>query len=84
MSKVELSEGVRIGNENLVRVTESASQKISTLIDREQKGDFLRITGGGCNGLSYKMKFTPTSKSGIYWSKVRGLPCWLTRKRALP
>ena len=40
MSKVELSEGVRIGNENLVRVTESASQKISTLIDREQKGGF--------------------------------------------
>ena len=85
MSEVELSEGVRIGNENLVRVTESASQKISTLIDREQKGDFLRIriTGGGCNGLSYKMKFTPTSKSGDILVESSGIAVLVDPKTAL-
>ena len=38
MSNVELAEGIRVGNEKLVRVTNSASQKISKLIAREQKG----------------------------------------------
>ena len=49
----------RVGNENLVRVTPNAATKIDELKQRENQGDFLRIriTGGGCNGLSYKMKF---------------------------
>ena len=55
----ELPEGVREGNEKLILVTESAGAKLNALVAREQKGEYLRIkiTGGGCNGLSYKMKF---------------------------
>ena len=36
------------------------------LIEREQSGSMLRIkiVGGGCNGLSYKMKFTEDTKTG--------------------
>lgn len=51
---------VRKGNENLVKLTPSAGEKTRTLIAREKKGDFLRlgISGGGCNGLTYKMAFT--------------------------
>jgi len=51
-------------NENLVRLTPRASEKVSQLMEREHAGGFLRIriTGGGCNGLSYKMKFVDSGK----------------------
>ncbi len=61
-----LPEGVRQGNERLVRLTEAAGAKLNALVEREQQGDYLRlkITGGGCNGLSYKMQFVATPKRG--------------------
>ena len=60
---LEAPDGVRLGNEKLVLVTSAAGTKLSSLIEREQKGNYLRvkITGGGCNGLSYKMKFVLTA-----------------------
>ena len=63
---LEIPPGVMSGNERLVKVTPSAARKIFKLIEREDNGDFLRIriTGGGCNGLSYKMKFVSTGKAG--------------------
>ncbi len=62
----EIPEGVREGNEKLVQLTEDAGVKVRSLIAREDKGDFLRIaiTGGGCNGLSYKLRFTAAPKRG--------------------
>ena len=61
-----LPEGVREGNEKLVRVTAAAGAKIAALIEREQTGDYLRIaiTGGGYNGLSYKLRFTGKTRRG--------------------
>ena len=61
-----LPEGVRAGTELLVKVTPPAGTKIRTLIARERQGELLRIaiTGGGCNGLSYKMKFAPEPRRG--------------------
>jgi iron-sulfur cluster assembly protein len=66
VAPVGLPEGVRLGNENLVRLTAAAGAKVAALIAREQQGGFLRvaITGGGCNGLSYKMKFVPEPRRG--------------------
>lgn len=51
-------------NEKLVRLTPEAALKIGQLIEREKNGEYLRIriTGGGCNGLSYKMKFVEVGK----------------------
>jgi iron-sulfur cluster assembly protein len=65
-SSASLPEGVRAGNENLVHLTPAAGSKVAALIAREAQGEFLRIaiTGGGCNGLSYKMKFVPAPKRG--------------------
>lgn len=65
-SFASLPEGVRAGNENLVHLTPAAGSKVAALIAREAQGEFLRIaiTGGGCNGLSYKMKFVPAPKRG--------------------
>ena len=57
-----IPEGVRQVDERLVKLSQAASTKVKALIEREEdKEQILRIaiTGGGCNGLSYKMKFIP-------------------------
>lgn len=63
---VQLPEGVREGNERLVRLTDSAVAKVAALRDRDRQGDYLRIaiSGGGCNGLSYKLRFVTEPKKG--------------------
>ena len=80
-----LPDGVREGNENLVRLTESAGHKINSLIEREGQGSFLRvaISGGGCNGLSYKMKFVPSPKRGDILVKTGGASVIVDSKSAL-
>lgn len=80
-----LPEGVRQGNENLVRLTTAAAQKVASLIAREQQGEFLRvaITGGGCNGLSYKLRFTPQPRPGDILVRTAGTPVVVDPKTAL-
>ena len=82
---VELPVGVREGNEKLVKVSVSASVKIFQLIEREGKGEFLRIriTGGGCNGLSYKMKFVVEPKEGDIYVLSEGVKVLVDSKTAL-
>jgi iron-sulfur cluster assembly protein len=82
---LEIPEGVRLGNEKLVLVTEAAGRKLNSLIEREQKGDFLRlkITGGGCNGLSYKMKFVAEPKRGDILVRSSGAQILVDTKSAL-
>jgi len=78
-------EGVREGNENLVRLTADAGTKVAALIAREQQGNYLRIaiTGGGCNGLSYKLKFTPEPRKGDILVRTAGVPVVVDPKTAL-
>ena len=80
-----LPEGVRPGNENLVRLTESAGVKVAALIARENQGEYLRvaISGGGCNGLSYKMKFVPEPKRGNILVTTAGVRVLVDSKSAL-
>ena len=80
-----MPEGVREGNENLVRLTAAAGTKVAALIAREQQGEFLRIaiTGGGCNGLSYKMKFVPEPKRGDILVATGGARVVVDSKSAL-
>jgi iron-sulfur cluster assembly protein len=61
-----LPEGVREGTNHLVKLTEAAIDKVRGLRAREKNGEFLRvaISGGGCNGLSYKLRFVPEPKRG--------------------
>jgi iron-sulfur cluster assembly protein len=82
---IGLPEGVREGNENLVRLTPAAGAKVAALIAREKQGNFLRvaITGGGCNGLSYKMKFVPEPKRGDILVRTAGVPVVVDSKSAL-
>lgn len=78
-------EGVREGNENLVRLTADAGAKVAALIAREQQGDYLRIaiTGGGCNGLSYKLKFIGEPRRGDILVRSAGVPVIVDPKTAL-
>jgi iron-sulfur cluster assembly protein len=82
---IEFSAGVRQGNEKLVRVTLAAAQKLVQLMDREGRGDFLRIriTGGGCNGLSYKMKFVEQGKAGDIGVMSEGIGLLVDSKTSL-
>lgn len=84
-SVLEIPEGVRVGNEKLILVTETAGAKLRSLIERERKGDFLRvkISGGGCNGLSYKMKFVEAPKRGDILVRSGGAEILVDTKSAL-
>lgn len=63
---IALPDGVRLGNTRLIQLTAAAVGKVASLRAREAEGDYLRlsISGGGCNGLSYKMKFVDQTKKG--------------------
>lgn len=82
---LSLPEGVRAGNEGLVQLTAPAGEKVRALIAREAQGAFLRIaiSGGGCNGLSYKMKFVPAPKRGDILVQTAGVPVVVDSKSAL-
>ncbi len=48
----------RIGNEKLIRLTDHASNKLSSLLQKQSrlKGALrIAVIGGGCSGLQYKM-----------------------------
>jgi iron-sulfur cluster assembly protein len=76
---------VREGNENLVKLTPSAGAKVNALIAREKQGEHLRIaiTGGGCNGLSYKLRFVPDARKGDILVNTSGVRVLVDPKTAL-
>jgi iron-sulfur cluster assembly protein len=85
VNTLEAPDGVRLGNEKLVLVSAVAGKKLSSLVEREQKGDYLRvkITGGGCNGLSYKMSFVGDPKRGDILVRSSGAQILVDTKSAL-
>jgi iron-sulfur cluster assembly protein len=85
ISPVPAAPALREGSEALVRLTEAAGAKVRALVAREQQGEFLRvaITGGGCNGLSYKLKFTPEPKRGDILVRSAGVPVLVDPRTAL-
>lgn len=82
---VALPEGVREGNENLILLTEAAGRKVAALMAREQQGEYLRlaISGGGCNGLSYKLKFAVEPRRGDILVRTAGVRVLVDSKSAL-
>ena len=75
----------RLGDERLVRLTEVAGMQAEKLMHREEQGEFLRIriTGGGCNGLSYKLKFVSSAKKGDILVESSGMSVLVDSKTAL-
>ncbi len=80
-----LPEGAREGNERLVRLTDPAGAKVRALIARDRQGDYLRvaISGGGCNGLSYKLRFAAEAKRGDILVRSAGTAVLVDPKTAL-
>ena len=80
-----LPDGVRLVDERLIRVTDSAVTKLVSLREREGKGDFLRVrvTGGGCSGLAYKLEFVEAPKKGDMLIRKDGIQILVDSKSAL-
>ncbi len=76
---------IREGGEGLVRLTEGAGNKVRALVARENQGEYLRIaiTGGGCNGLSYKLRFAPEPKRGDILVRSSGVAVVVDPRTAL-
>lgn len=87
MSEVSssLPEGVRLVDERLIKVSPAAARKLASLREREQAGEFLRVrvTGGGCSGLAYKLKFVPEPKTGDLLVRSEGASLLVDTKSAL-
>jgi iron-sulfur cluster assembly protein len=57
-SPVSAQINYKIGNERLIKVTENASRKLVSLLEKQGRAQgALRVAviGGGCSGLQYKM-----------------------------
>ncbi len=58
MNDNQPANGIKIGNEKLIRVTENAARHLSSLLEKQgrpQGALRLAVIGGGCSGLQYKM-----------------------------
>jgi len=76
---------IREGGESLVRLTAAAGEKVRALVARENQGPYLRIaiTGGGCNGLSYKLKFASAPGRGDILVRSSGAQVLVDARTAL-
>ncbi|MGE9295434.1 MAG: HesB/IscA family protein [Puniceicoccales bacterium] len=77
--------GVRVGYERLIKLSDSAGKKVTSLLEREADKHYLRvaINGGGCNGLSYKMKFVGEAKKSDILVNSAGAQVVVDMKSAL-
>lgn len=57
-TKTVTTPNFRVGDERLIKLTDNAAKKVSTLLTKQGRpGGVLRVAviGGGCSGLQYKM-----------------------------
>ncbi len=80
-----IPEGVRVVDDRLIKVTEAAARKLESLRQREKAGPYLRVrvTGGGCSGLAYKLKFVDQAKAGDLMLPGAGTSILVDTKSAL-
>ena len=58
MNDNQSANGIKIGNEKLIKVTENAARRLNSLLEKQgrpQGALRLAVIGGGCSGLQYKM-----------------------------
>jgi iron-sulfur cluster assembly protein len=84
-SSSPVPDGVRVVDERLIKVTSAAADKLVKLREREEDCEYLRVrvTGGGCSGLSYKLKFVAGVKSGDLFLPQAGVSILVDSKSAL-
>ena len=60
----------------MVTLTESAAEKIKALMEKESKAGYhfrMRVIGGGCSGLQYKMEFDREALDGDAVAEQHGV-----------
>ena len=70
----------------MVTVTEKAADKIRNLLEREGRVDFglrVRVVGGGCSGLSYKLEFSEEPDGDIDVIESHSVRVFVDMKSAL-
>ena len=70
----------------MVTVTEKAADKIRNLLESEGRVDFglrVRVVGGGCSGLSYKLEFSEEPDGDIDVIESHGVRVFVDMKSAL-
>ena len=71
----------------LIQVTESASERIRDLLQKEGKlathGLRLKVVGGGCSGLRYELAFDDRLKEGDTSVEIGGVRVIVDEKSAL-
>ncbi|MBS13678.1 MAG: iron-sulfur cluster assembly accessory protein [Gemmatimonadetes bacterium] len=70
----------------MVTVTESAAGKIRDLLAREGRADCglrVRVVGGGCSGLQYKLEFSEEPDGDIDVVESNGVRVFIDMKSAL-
>jgi iron-sulfur cluster assembly protein len=77
---------IKIGNEKLVKVSETASVKLTSLLTRQGRPEgALRVAviGGGCSGLQYKMDLVDGPANRDILVKSAGVNVVIDPKSAL-
>lgn len=76
----------RIGDERLIKLTESAGKKVSSLLNKQgrPKGVLrVAVIGGGCSGLQYKMDLQDAPASRDIMVESSGIRVVVDPKSAL-
>ena len=76
----------KIGNEKLVKVTEPAATKLTSLLTRQgrpQGALRVAVIGGGCSGLQYRMDLVDGPANRDIMVNSAGCGWWSIRKSAL-
>lgn len=76
----------RVGDERLIKVTESAAKKVSSLLSRQGRPQgVLRVAviGGGCSGLQYKMDLQDSPANRDILVETGGIKVVVDPKSAL-
>jgi iron-sulfur cluster assembly accessory protein len=76
----------RVGDERLIRVTESAAKRVGSLLQRQGRPNgVLRVAvvGGGCSGLQYKMDLQDQPANRDFLVESGGIKVVVDPKSAL-
>src|SRR5438445_7122499 len=76
----------RVSDERLIKVTPSAAQRVTTLLQKQGRpGGVLRVSvvGGGCSGLQYKMDLQDAPANRDFLVETAGVRVVVDPKSAL-
>ena len=85
-NKTTTTPSFRVGDERLIKVSPSAAQKVSSLLQRQNRPQgVLRVAvvGGGCSGLQYKMDLQDAPASRDILVESSGIKVVVDPKSAL-